>query len=320
MLLRSLSPRCKSVDGYERVGRICSGSFGNVYKVRSRETQQVFALKRMNPSMCYDTNGFSILYIREVAILKHVRHENIIRIEEVVEGTEMNDFFIVMEYCDTDLKTFIQRTGTVGAGVLRCFVCQMLRGLRFLHGAGVVHRDLKPSNILLTRDGCLKIADFGLARRIDDHMTNLVVTLWYRPVEVLLGSEEYTASADMWSVGCVVGEMFLGRPVVPGEGEIDQLGRIFRLLGFPTEKDFEGLNLPHYKSLRRPEDVECNFDDEFVECEDSVVGLVRNLLSFNPRDRYSAEEALSCSVFKDMSVDMWKQAGEEVGKMSGLPE
>lgn len=300
MLLKNTDQKCKSVDEYEKVNRICSGSFGSVYRVRHKKTQKMFALKRMNPSMCHDTNGFSILYIREVMILRQIQHRNIIRIEEVVEGAEVNDFFIVMECCDVDLKLFIQRVNPMRMEVVKYLTGQLLEGLRFLHSTGVLHRDLKPSNVLLMKDGCLKIADFGLARKLNERMTSLVVTLWYRPIEVLLGSEAYTEAIDMWSLGCIVGEMLKGRPILAGEGEIDQLGKIFHLLGFPSDEDFDGLELPHHRNIKRPKDAKSHFNDDFGGYEADAIEFVLNLLSFNPRKRYSAEEALSIPFFQEM--------------------
>lgn len=286
MLLRRLG-RCRDVGEYEKMDRICAGSFGSVYRVRS-SAGAMFALKRMNPSMCHDTNGFSILYIREVMLLRRIVHRNVIRVEEVVEGGEINDLFIVMELCDMDLKTFIQ-SGPMSTDVLRHLAGQILDGLRFLHGSGIVHRDLKPSNILLKRSGELKIADFGLARMVGSQMTNLVVTLWYRPIEILLGSEEYTEAVDMWSLGCVLGEMLVGHPILPGEGEIDQLARIFALLGFPSDGDLAGLHLPLRRNIRRPEGAVDCFHSEFAGFDADIVETTRNLLQFDPRKRESAE-------------------------------
>ncbi|KAG5859036.1 protein kinase domain-containing protein [Encephalitozoon hellem] len=313
MLLRGGS-KCSSIEAYEKVCRISSGSFGNVYKVRRAGDGREFALKRMNPSMCHDTNGFSILYIREVMILKHTRNRNVMRIEEVVEGNEINDFFIVMECCDIDLKSAIQRAGRMDVRLIRFFTRQILEGLKFLHGVGVVHRDLKPSNILLMRNGDLKIADFGLARVVGSAMTNLVVTLWYRAIEVLLGSESYDESIDMWSVGCIVGEMAKGEPILPGEGEINQLDRIFRLLGYPADSDFEGLDLPHLKNIRKPESFLADFDDVFEGYDLEMVAFVRNLLSFDPRKRYSASRGL-CSEFMAGGQECQKELVEDAMRM-----
>ncbi|KAM0671780.1 cyclin-dependent protein kinase [Ordospora colligata] len=294
--------RCRSISVYEKINNICSGSFGSVYKVRCKESKNIFAIKRMNPSMCHDTNGFSVLYIREVMILRHLQHNNIMRINEVVEGAAINDFFIVMEYCDTDLKTLIQKAGPMDESMAMFFTNQLLQGLEFLHGIGVIHRDLKPSNILLMRDGCLKIADFGLARRISSQMTNLVVTLWYRPIEVLLGSESYDESVDMWSVGCIVGEMMVGEPIMPGEGEIDQLRRVFELLGYPDDKDLHGLELPHLKSIRIPDTFNAEFDKRFNGMDGEVVEFIRNMLSFDPRKRDSAHVVLSKEIMKNSAL------------------
>ncbi|ADM12617.1 cyclin-dependent protein kinase [Encephalitozoon intestinalis ATCC 50506] len=292
MLLKG-GRKCDSIEKYEKLCRISSGSFGNVYRVRRKTDKKEFALKRMNPSMCHDTNGFSILYMREVMILKHARNKNVMGIEEVVEGCEINDFFIVMECCDIDLKSIVLKTGGIGMEVAKFFTYQILQGLEFLHGIGVVHRDLKPSNILLMRSGDLKIADFGLARAVGSTMTNLVVTLWYRAIEVLLGSETYNESIDMWSVGCIVGEMLKGGPILPGEGEIDQLDRIFKLLGYPADEDFAGLCLPHLKNIRRPGSFEASFGQDFGCYGQEVVDFVGNLLSFDPRKRHSASQSLS---------------------------
>lgn len=316
MLLRSTGRRCNSIDDYEKVGRICSGSFGSVYRVRHRASGREFALKRMNPSMCHDTNGFSVLYMREVMILKHLSHRRVMRIEEVVEGSEINDFFIVMERCDVDLRSVIHHSGRISMEAVRFFTHQMLEGLVFLHGAGVIHRDLKPSNILLMKGGDLKIADFGLARTVDVQMTNLVVTLWYRPVEVLLGSESYGTSVDMWSVGCIVGEMVAGEPILPGEGEIDQLARIFGLLGYPSDSDLDGVDVPHLCNVRRPEAFEASFEKEFGCYGQDVAGLVRNLLSLDPRRRWSAPQAL-CSPFVQAGPERGKEEAERLVEACG---
>jgi serine/threonine protein kinase len=288
-MLLNVPYRRRSVDEYEKISRIRSGNFGNVYRVRNRNSGGVFALKRMNPVMCYDTNGFSILYLREVMILKSVEHTNVLKIIEVVEGSEINDLFIIMEYCDVDLKTLIERAHPLGTGAIKCLVAQLLNGLSFLHGNGIIHRDIKPSNILILQDGTLKIADFGLARAVGGRMTNLVVTLWYRPIEILLGAEEYTTAVDMWSVGCVAGEMVKGSPMMPGEGEVDQLNRILGLLGFPDEGDFEGLEV---HKLKRPESHRRAFEDEFAGCDADLLALMKDLLAFDPRGRISARDAL----------------------------
>jgi len=175
-------------------------------------------------------------------------------------------------------------------------IYQLLKALKFLHSGGVIHRDLKPSNLLLNSDCLLKVGDFGLARSIDrdNVLTDYVATRWYRAPEILLGSQQYTAGVDMWSVGCILGELIGGKPMFPGSSTMNQLDRILELTGQPSDEDLESIQSPFALTMldTLPPVTKRSYRELYPAASPEALDLLQHLLSFNPNKRYTAEDAL----------------------------
>jgi len=225
-----------SIPKYERVALIGQGAFAVVYKARDIRTGEIFALKKI--VFKGQDDGVPVTAIREIGLLKKLEHENIVMLKDVVHIE--SKLHLVFEFMDRDLKQYLDTCGPEGLDpeLVKSYLFQLLRGVAFCHANRILHRDLKPQNLLLDRTGQLKLADFGLARAFEIPLrmyTHEVVTLWYRAPEILLGSTHYTTPVDVWSVGCIFAEMVSRVPLFPGDSEIDQLLRIFRVRGTPNE-------------------------------------------------------------------------------------
>ncbi|XP_022880663.1 cyclin-dependent kinase C-1-like [Olea europaea var. sylvestris] len=211
---------------------------------REKGTGEIVALKKIR--MDNEKEGFPITAIREIKILKKLQHENVIKLKEIVTspGPEVEDqgkpdgnkykgnIYMVFEYMDHDLTGLADRPGLrFTIPQIKCYMKQLLTGLHYCHVNQVLHRDIKGSNLLIDNEGNLKLADFGLARSYSsDHnanLTNRVITLWYRPPELLLGATKYGPAVDMWSVGCIFAELLNGKPILPGKNEVRTLLHIF---------------------------------------------------------------------------------------------
>lgn len=306
-MLLEKSEKCRSTSCYQKVRQISNGTFGSVFKVIEPITKKEYALKHLLKNMCFDTNGFSILYLREVTILKKISHRNIIKLIEVTKGEDVTDLSLIMEYCDIDLKTFIYKVKEIPMGVVKAIFKQIVEGVVYLHENKIIHRDLKPSNILLNFDGTVKIGDFGLARVYKPSMTNLVVTLWYRSIELLLGLEEYDYSIDVWSLACIFVELVNGSPLFPGEGEINQINLIFKHLGFYKEGDFNGLKLNDLDILKDNDEFDGNGIDSKLSSLSGEDKLnIREMLRFDPRKRFTSREVLKSSLCEDQEIGILK--------------
>lgn len=217
---------------YEKLEKIGEGTYGTVFKAKNRENHDIVALKRVR--LDDDDEGVPSSALREICLLKELKHKNIVRLYDVLHSDKK--LTLVFEHCDQDLKKYFDSlNGEIDADVVKSFMYQLLRGLAFCHSHNVLHRDLKPQNLLINKNGELKLADFGLARAFGIPVkcySAEVVTLWYRPPDVLFGAKLYTTSIDMWSAGCIFAELAnAGRPLFPGSDVDDQLKRIFKLLG-----------------------------------------------------------------------------------------
>eukprot|EP00632_Arachnochrysis_sp_CCMP2950_P003959 CAMPEP_0185704084 /NCGR_PEP_ID=MMETSP1164-20130828/16229_1 /TAXON_ID=1104430 /ORGANISM="Chrysoreinhardia sp, Strain CCMP2950" /LENGTH=377 /DNA_ID=CAMNT_0028371423 /DNA_START=253 /DNA_END=1386 /DNA_ORIENTATION=+ len=239
------------MDRYERLEKIGEGTYGVVYKATDKVSGGIVALKRIR--LDAEDEGIPSTAIREISLLKELQHPNIVRLYDVVH-TERK-LTLVFEFLDQDLKKYLDVCDRgLDGPILKSFLYQLLNGVAFCHTHRVLHRDLKPQNLLINREGKLKLADFGLARAFGIPVrsyTHEVVTLWYRAPDVLMGSRTYSTPVDVWSVGCIFGEMANGHPLFAGTSEADQLRKIFKVLGTPSVRDYPGLaELPDY----RPED------------------------------------------------------------------
>lgn len=305
---------------YEKLEKIGEGTYGTVFKAKNRETHEIVALKRVR--LDDDDEGVPSSALREICLLKELKHKNIVRLYDVLHSDKK--LTLVFEHCDQDLKKYFDSlNGDIDLDVVKSFMYQLLRGLAFCHSHNVLHRDLKPQNLLINKNGELKLADFGLARAFGIPVkcySAEVVTLWYRPPDVLFGAKLYTTSIDMWSAGCIFAELAnAGRPLFPGSDVDDQLRRIFKLLGTPTEETWPVMTqLPDYKPfpLYQPNmslsQVKKNvkslkkmklthFSQVVPKLGNRGRDLLQRLLVCNPMGRVSAEEAMAHAYFSDLN-------------------
>ncbi|KIO16067.1 hypothetical protein M407DRAFT_34294 [Tulasnella calospora MUT 4182] len=247
---------CRSVYAYKRLNHIEEGSYGVVFRAQDLETGDIVALKKLK--LDEEKHGFPITSLREIMALMVCKHENVVGIREVVVGDTLTQVFIVMDFIEHDLKTLLTVMPTPFLmSEIKTLVHQLLSAVAHCHANWVLHRDLKTSNLLMNNRGQIKVADFGLARKFGDplgDMTQLVHLLTYvvfpRAPELLLGETVYSTAVDVWSVGCVFGELLLNEPLFQAKSEIDMLSLIFKLLGTPTEEIWPGFSkLPLVKTL-----------------------------------------------------------------------
>ncbi len=256
--------------------------------------------------------------IREISLMKELKHENILSLHDVIH-TE-NKLMLVSEYMDMDLKKYMETKGgdrgQIDPTTAKSFTFQLLRGIAFCHESKVLHRDLKPQNLLINKNGQLKLADFGLARAFGipvNTFSNEVVTLWYRAPDVLLGSRTYSTSIDIWSIGCIMAEMYTGRPLFPGTTNEDQLQRIFRLLGTPSERTWPGISqLPEYKPNLQMQ-IYATQDLRLVlpQIDELGLDLLKRMLQLRPEMRISATNALRHPWFHGINQGQQQQAQQQ---------
>jgi len=267
------------------------GTYSTVYSARDTETGQLVALKKLK-----QRDGCA----REIAALKQLSHPNIVALLDTV--TFKHKVWLVLELLECDLRSYLNTAPTMPNDLAQWYTYQLLRGIEYCHAHSILHRDLKPENLLLTLDGRLKIADFGLARRVTGgKMTRNVVTLWYRAPELLLGARRYGSAIDMWSVGCIMAEMLCGNALFCGDCEIDQLYRIFRQLGTPSEVCWSGLSsLPFYRDFPQWKAQELSVPSD-------AQPLQQALLTYDPEQRLSASAALR-SAYLAKAAELWGSA------------
>ncbi|XP_015116566.1 cyclin-dependent kinase 14 isoform X1 [Diachasma alloeum] len=309
------SPFGKS-EGYIKLEQLGEGSYATVFKGYSHLAEQVVALKEIR---LQEEEGAPFTAIREASLLKELKHSNIVTLHDIIHTRETLTF--VFEFVHTDLSQYMERYGSGGGGLdprnVKLFLFQLLRGLAYCHRRKVLHRDVKPQNLLISEIGELKLADFGLARAksVPSHTySHEVVTLWYRPPDVLLGSTEYSTSLDMWGVGCIFVEMLTGVPTFPGvRCTYDQLDKIFRILGTPTEETWPGVTrLPGYKPHRLAFYPLRKLGLSFPRLYDVAEGdnMASSLLQLNPDDRIDAEEALKHPYFASLPNKLYELPDE----------
>ena len=280
---------------------------GLVYKARNRHTNELVALKKIRLESLDE--GTPSTAVREISILRQLVHPNIVRLHEVVH-TETS-LTLIFEYLDQDLKNYLDACGDRGIDdyTIKSFLFQLLQGIAHCHKHRVLHRDLKPQNLLINMDGELKLADFGLARGYGipvKKYTHEVVTLWYRPPDVLMGSTRYNSTVDIWGVGCIFAEMCTGRPLFCGNSDTDQLMKIFKVLGTPTPIDWPGLtDLPEYANKYSREGGLPMYPGKKLHTSVprmSRLGLdlLEKLLQCDPLKRIGAREAMNHAYFADL--------------------
>ncbi|MCJ1378788.1 serine/threonine protein kinase, CMGC, CDC2/CDK sub [Xylographa soralifera] len=311
---------CSSIKNYEMLDKLGEGTFGEVHKARSKQHGHMVALKKI--LMHNEKDGFPITALREIKLLKMLSHPNILKLEEMaVEhpkgggGRKKAIMYMVTPYMDHDLSGLLENPAVrITEPQIKCYMLQLLEGLRYLHGRQILHRDMKAANLLINNKGILQIADFGLARPYEDpapqpgkgngdatrEYTTLVVTRWYRPPELLLQLRRYTPAIDMWGVGCVFGEMFTGRPILAGSSDLNQAQLIFDLVGSPTDDNMPGwTTLPGCEGVKSFQSRTSTLNQRFREQGSSVIRLLGEFLTLDWRKRINAMDALHHPYFKE---------------------
>ncbi|XP_030279197.1 cyclin-dependent kinase 11B isoform X6 [Sparus aurata] len=294
---------CRSVEEFQCLNRIEEGTYGVVYRAKDKKTDEIVALKRLK--MEKEKEGFPITSLREINTILKAQHPNIVTVREIVVGSNMDKIYIVMNYVEHDLKSLMETMKQPFLpGEVKTLMIQLLRGVRHLHDNWILHRDLKTSNLLLSHKGILKIGDFGLAREYGSPLkpyTPVVVTLWYRSPELLLGAKEYSTAVDMWSVGCIFGELLTQKPLFPGKSEIDQINKIFKDLGSPSEKIWPGYSeLPAVKKMTFTEYPYNNLRKRFgALLSDQGFDLMNKFLTYCPSKRILSDEGLKHEYFRE---------------------
>ncbi|SPC66930.1 probable PHO85 - cyclin-dependent protein kinase [Ustilago sp. UG-2017b] len=280
---------------YVQLEKLGEGTYATVYKGRSRLNNEVVALKEIHLDA---EEGTPSTAIREISLMKELRHNNIVRLYDVIH-TE-SKLMLVFEFMEQDLKKYMEIHGhccALDPVTVRSFMFQLLKGTAFCHENRVLHRDLKPQNLLINKRGELKLADFGLARAFGipvNTFSNEVVTLWYRAPDVLLGSRTYSTSIDIWSAGCIMAEMISGLPLFRGRDNNDQLNQILRILGTPDDNTMKRLvnDSPEIQVRPFPRVPRVPFQNMFPNAHPLAIDLLDKLLKFDPTQRISADEAL----------------------------
>ncbi|KAJ7481534.1 kinase-like domain-containing protein [Mycena latifolia] len=274
----------------------------NYIQGRSKTTNEIVALKEIHLDA---EEGTPSTAIREISLLKELKHVNILRLHDVIH-TETK-LILVFEFCEQDLKRYMDQHGNRGAldpGTVRSFMFQLLKGTNFCHENQVLHRDLKPQNLLINRKMELKLGDFGLARAFGvpvNTFSNEVVTLWYRAPDVLLGSRTYSTSIDLWSCGCIFAEMISGIPLFRGKDNNDQLLHIMKILGTPSHQQFAKMlkDSPEIVLKDFPPLPKANLAQVLPKASPAALDLLERLLKFDPSERISAADALSHPYFTE---------------------
>lgn len=287
-----------AVSSFQKLEKIGEGTYGIVYKARDKTTGRLVALKKIRPES--ENEGIPATTIREILLLKNLRHSTIIELMEIIHNEDK--MYLVFEYVATDLKRLIDQTVGRGErlerGTVRRMAHQLCTAVAFCHSRNIFHRDLKPQNILVDEEFNIKLGDFGLGRAASVPLrsyTTEIITLWYRPPELLLGCKYYDASVDVWSLACIITELHTLAPLFMGDSEIDQLHKIFSILGTPTNEVWQGVeSLPLYRGdfpSYRHRGYRGTITDRALE------SLVSAMLVYDPIRRISAEEALGDPFF-----------------------
>ncbi|XP_009394329.2 protein IMPAIRED IN BABA-INDUCED STERILITY 1 [Musa acuminata AAA Group] len=288
-------------DSFEKLEKIGQGTYSSVFRARDLDTGKIVALKKVR----FDNfERESVRFMaREIKILRWLDHPNIIKLEGLITSRLSCSLYLVFEYMEHDLAGLSSSPNIkFSESQVKCYMQQLLSGLEHCHSRGIIHRDIKGANLLVNNEGVVKIADFGLANFFSpghsQPLTSRVVTLWYRPPELLLGSTNYGTTVDLWSIGCVFAEMFVGRPILQGRTEVEQLHKIFKLCGSPPDEYWKKSKLPHATIFRPYHLYESSLQETFKSLPESAISLLETFLSIEPFKRGTATTALQVEYFK----------------------
>ncbi|CAM0945354.1 unnamed protein product [Alopecurus aequalis] len=302
---------CRSVDEFKRLNTINEGTYGIVSRAEDMKTGETVALKKVK--MENEREGFPLTSLREINILLSFHHPSIVDVKEIVVGSG-DSTYMVMEYMEHDLKAVMETMKQpYSQSEVKCLMLQLLEGVKYLHDNWVIHRDLKTSNILLNNRGELKICDFGLSRQYGSPLkpyTQLVVTLWYRAPELLLGAKEYSTAIDMWSMGCIMAELLSKKPLFDGKRDIDQLSKIFKMLGTPNEDIWPGYSKLPGARAKFPKQPYNKLREKFpavsftggLTLSEAGFDLLNRMLTYDPEMRISADAALKHEWFREVPL------------------
>jgi len=285
---------------YTELNYIGEGAYGMVCSALDTKTGEKVAIKKISP---FEHQTYCQRTLREIMILSQFKHENIIEMRDIVKSAtmeELRDVYIVQDLMETDLFKLL-KSQKLSDDHTCYFTYQIMRGLKFIHSANVIHRDLKPSNLLLNTTCDLKICDFGLARIADpthSHvgvLTEYVATRWYRAPEIMLNSKAYEKGIDVWSVGCIMAEMFGNRPIFPGKHYLDQLSLIMKSLGTPSPEDLACIMNEKARAYIQslPATAPESFARRYPQANPAALNLMSQLLTFNPTRRPNVDIALT---------------------------
>lgn len=295
-LLESSYLEYRTESVFKRISQVGEGTYGKVYKAVNTRTNNMVALKRLRLET--ERDGVPITAVREIKLLQLLRHKNIVSLQEMM--VERSQIFMVFEYADHDLAGVLAIPGLkMSVGNVKFIFRQVMDGLNYIHHCGVLHRDIKCSNILVSSKGHVLLADFGLARQVDlmnpDAIyTNRVITLWYRPPELLLGASKYGGAVDIWGMGCILLELFTRVAIFQANEEVGQLLAIYQTMGTPEHNDWlEARDLPWAELLAPSRSLPPRFDRMFRDrVPEPALALAREMLALNPAHRITARDTL----------------------------
>lgn len=302
-------PYCAPIDKYEKIAKIGQGTFGEVFKARCKhEKTKIVALKKV--LMENEKEGFPITALREIRILQLLNHTNIVNLIEICRqySRHKTTFYLVFDFAEHDLAGLLSNINVkFSLGEIKKVMQQMMEGLFYIHNNKIIHRDMKAANILITKQGILKLADFGLSRAISistkgkgNRYTNRVVTLWYRPPELLLGERNYGTAVDMWGCGCIMAEMWTRSPIMQGNTEQHQLTLIAQLCGTFSSEVWPGVeSMDLFSKMEIPKGTKRRVKERLKPYVKDAYGcdLIDKLLSLDPTQRPDADTALNHDFF-----------------------
>lgn len=303
---------------YELLQKVGKGAYGIVWKALNKKTNEICALKKIFDAFQNSTDAQRTF--REILFLLELKgHPNIVELINVMKADNDADIYLVFEYVESDLHAVI-RHNILEDVHKRYIIYQILKAMCYMHSGDLLHRDLKPSNILLNSECHVKVADFGLARscsfpteNANPVLTDYVATRWYRAPEILLGATRYTKAVDMWSVGCILGELLGGKPIFPGTSTMDQLDRIINVTGRPSHHDIVAIQSPFAATMldSLPAIDSTDLSALYPDSPPDALDLLRSLLNFNPNKRITAGDALSHPYVKTFfnQADILKRTG-----------
>ncbi|KAK0081329.1 hypothetical protein PV325_001773 [Microctonus aethiopoides] len=327
-------PYCDESSKYEKVAKIGQGTFGEVFKARDKKHVNKFvAMKKV--LMDNEKEGFPITALREIRILQLLNHENVVNLYEIcrTKAAQYNryrsTFYLIFEFCEHDLAGLLSNVNVkFSLGEIKKVMQQLLNGLYYIHSNKILHRDMKAANVLITKNGILKLADFGLARAYSvtkiggnsNRYTNRVVTLWYRPPELLLGDRNYGPPVDLWGAGCIMAEMWTRSPIMQGNTEQQQLTLISQLCGSITTEVWPGVEkLELFNRMELPKGQKRKVKDRLKPYVKDAAGcdLLDKLMILDPSKRFDADSALNHDFFwqDPMPCDLGKMLAQHSQSM-----